>query len=97
VVRGGEEQSGFAVAAWQALSNRLLTALAAEHQRAPDMVGVERERLRRLTLPTLTRAAFDALVAELLAQAASQHRAPGCTCRSTRPAWPPATATCSSC
>jgi selenocysteine-specific elongation factor len=67
VVRGGEEQTGFAVAAWQALSNRLLMALAAEHQRAPDMVGVERERLRRLTLPTLTRAAFDALVAELLA------------------------------
>jgi selenocysteine-specific elongation factor len=31
------------------------------------MVGVERERLRRLTLPTLSRAAFDALVAELLA------------------------------
>ena len=31
------------------------------------MVGVERERLRRLTLPTLERAAFDALVAELLA------------------------------
>ena len=31
------------------------------------MIGVERERLRRLTLPTLERAAFDALVAELLA------------------------------
>jgi hypothetical protein len=31
------------------------------------MLGVERERLRRLTLPTLSRAAFDELVAELLA------------------------------
>ena len=67
VVRGGEEQTGFSAAAWQALAERLLAALANEHQRAPDMVGVERERLRRLTLPTLARAAFDALVAELLA------------------------------
>ena len=66
VVRSGEEQIGFAAAGWQALGERLLAALASEHQRAPDMVGVERERLRRLTLPTLARAAFDALVAELL-------------------------------
>jgi selenocysteine-specific elongation factor len=67
VVRSGEELAGFSAAAWQTLSDRLLAALAGEHQRAPDMVGVERERLRRLTLPTLARAAFDTLVAELLA------------------------------
>ena len=67
VVAAGEQQIGFAASGWQALGERLLAALAAEHQRAPDMVGVERERLRRLTLPTLERAAFDALVAELLA------------------------------
>ncbi|MCM2289815.1 MAG: selenocysteine-specific translation elongation factor, partial [Sulfuritalea sp.] len=67
VVRSGDEQIGFSAAGWQALGERLLAALATEHQRAPDMVGVERERLRRLTLPTLERAAFDALVAELLA------------------------------
>ncbi|MDA8255920.1 MAG: selenocysteine-specific translation elongation factor [Betaproteobacteria bacterium] len=67
VVRSGEQQIGFSAAGWQALGERLLAALATEHQRAPDMVGVERERLRRLTLPTLERAAFDALVAELLA------------------------------
>ncbi|WP_310449372.1 selenocysteine-specific translation elongation factor [Sulfuritalea sp.] len=66
VVESGEEQIGFAAACWQALGERLLAALATEHLRAPDMVGVERERLRRLTLPTLARAAFDALVAELL-------------------------------
>ncbi|MDE2584211.1 MAG: selenocysteine-specific translation elongation factor [Betaproteobacteria bacterium] len=58
---------GFTVAAWQSLAARLLAALAAEHERAPDMVGVERDRLRRLTLPTLGRAAFDRLVADLLA------------------------------
>ena len=67
VVRSGKEGTGFAAATWQALSERLLAALAAEHQRAPDMLGVERERLRRLTLPTLSRVAFDELVAELLA------------------------------
>jgi selenocysteine-specific elongation factor len=67
VVRSGDEQIGFAAASWRAVGDKLLAALAAEHQRAPDMVGVERERLRRLTLPTLARAAFDALVAELIA------------------------------
>jgi selenocysteine-specific elongation factor len=67
VVNAGLLQLGFAAGGWQALGERLLAALATEHERAPDMVGVERERLRRLTLPTLERAAFDALVAELLA------------------------------
>jgi selenocysteine-specific elongation factor len=33
----------------------------------PDLTGVERDRLRRLTLPTLARPAFDALLGELLA------------------------------
>jgi selenocysteine-specific elongation factor len=67
VIAAGEQKLGFAAGGWQALGDRLLAALATEHERAPDMVGVERERLRRLTLPTLERAAFDALVAELLA------------------------------
>jgi selenocysteine-specific elongation factor len=40
---------------------------APEHERAPDMIGVERDRLRRLTLPTLSRAVFDRLTFELLA------------------------------
>jgi selenocysteine-specific elongation factor len=66
VVRTAEEQIGFSAAGWQALGDKLLAALATEHQRAPDMVGVERERLRRLTL--LARAAFDSLVGELLAE-----------------------------
>lgn len=67
VVCAGEQQIGFSGAGWQRLADKLLGALASEHQRAPDMVGVERERLRRLTLPTLDRNAFDALVADLLA------------------------------
>ncbi|MBI4996077.1 MAG: selenocysteine-specific translation elongation factor, partial [Rhodocyclales bacterium] len=59
--------SGFAADNWTALRARLLDALAREHERAPDLAGVERERLRRMTLATLPRAAFDALVDELIA------------------------------
>ena len=59
--------TAFARARWQELEARLLAALAAEHERAPDLPGVERDRLRRLTLPTLSRQAFDALLAAPLA------------------------------
>ena len=54
--------TAFSTERWQALEAKLLAALAAEHERAPDMPGVERDRLRRLTLPTLSRPAFDALL-----------------------------------
>jgi selenocysteine-specific elongation factor len=59
---------GFDREAWRGLAQRLLAALAAEHDRAPDMIGVERDRLRRMTLPSLARAAFDRLAAELHAR-----------------------------
>lgn len=59
--------TAFAPARWQALAAALLQALVNEHTRAPDMPGVERDRLRRLTLPTLSRAAFDALLGEAMA------------------------------
>jgi selenocysteine-specific elongation factor len=62
--------AGFSADGWAALRARMLDALAREHERAPDMAGVERERLRRMTLATLPRAAFDALVEELLAESA---------------------------
>ncbi|MDP3538513.1 MAG: selenocysteine-specific translation elongation factor [Azonexus sp.] len=55
--------TAFAPERWQDLEATLLAALAAEHERAPDMPGAERDRLRRLTLPTLSRPAFDALLA----------------------------------
>ena len=67
VMRDGNAALGFAAAAWGALGARLVDALAAEHARAPDMIGVERERLRRMTATRLPRVAFDALCAELLA------------------------------
>ena len=58
--------TAFSPSHWLALEAKLLAALAAEHERAPDMPGVERDRLRRLTLPTLSRPAFDALLSEPL-------------------------------
>jgi selenocysteine-specific elongation factor len=61
------------------------------------MVGVERERLRRLTLPTLPRAAFDALVAELLAAGRIAQTRAWLHLPEHRPALHPATATCSPC
>ncbi|MBW8307723.1 MAG: selenocysteine-specific translation elongation factor [Thiobacillus sp.] len=67
VIRDGNASLGFTAAAWEALEAKLLDALAREHERAPDMIGVERERLRRMTAAHLPRPAFDALSNELLA------------------------------
>lgn len=66
-LRAGDAHIGFPAAGWTALATCLLDALARDHERAPDMIGVERERLRRMTDVNLPRAAFDILVAELLA------------------------------
>jgi len=67
VIRSGEALTGFPVASWRALAERLVESLAREHERSPDMIGVERERLRRMTDANLPRAAFDVLAGELLA------------------------------
>ena len=67
IVDEAARRIGFTAASWQALGERLLAALAEEHSQAPDMMGVGRDRLRRLTLPTLGRAAFDRLVGTLQA------------------------------
>lgn len=66
-VAEGPWRHGYTRSGWQGLAARLEEALRGEHERAPDMQGVEQERLRRLTLPTLPRAAFDRLLAEGLA------------------------------
>ena len=58
--------TAFSSSHWQALRERVVTALSAEHERQPDMAGVEHDRLRRLTLPSLARPGFDALIGELL-------------------------------
>jgi len=67
VIDAGAARIAFSADGWRALGERLLAALTAEHQRAADLPGVERDRLRRLTLPTLARPAFDRLLEQLLA------------------------------
>jgi selenocysteine-specific elongation factor len=67
VIRDGHASLGFTTDALETLKAKLLDALTREHERAPDMIGVERERLRRMTAANLPRPAFDALSAELLA------------------------------
>jgi selenocysteine-specific elongation factor len=66
VFREGGASIGIAQIAWDALGARLLDVLAREHERAPDMIGVERERLRRMTAAHLPAAVFAALVAQQL-------------------------------
>ncbi len=70
VVAEGERRLGFSRDAWTQLQQRVLDAAAAEHSRAPDMPGVERDRLRRLSAPGLTRVVFDRLLSELTAAGA---------------------------
>ncbi|MDP2028247.1 MAG: selenocysteine-specific translation elongation factor [Thiobacillus sp.] len=67
VIRDGNASLGFTTVAWTTLEAKLLDALGREHERAPDMIGVERERLRRMTAAHLPRPAFDALANQLLA------------------------------
>ena len=70
MIETGGLSIGIAGPAWAALKARLLDALTAEQEHAPDMIGVEPERLRRMTSVRLARPAFDALTAELLAAGA---------------------------
>ena len=55
---------------WKNLADTANTVLAAEHERQPDMPGIEHDRLRRLTNPNLPRPVFAALIADMLAQGA---------------------------
>ena len=52
---------------WGSLQARLLETLAAEHEQHPERLGPDRERLRRLTDPSLPRPVFAALLDALLA------------------------------
>jgi len=53
---------------WESLKAQTLANLAAEHERSPERLGPDRERLRRLTDPSLPRPVFAALVEALVAQ-----------------------------
>ena len=52
---------GFSARRWRELGERTIELLREEHERAPDMIGVEPDRLRRMLAPALTREAFDHL------------------------------------
>jgi selenocysteine-specific elongation factor len=57
----------FATRRWESLLSRLLEALSAEHEQHPERLGPDRERLRRLTDPSLPRPVFAALLDALIA------------------------------
>jgi selenocysteine-specific elongation factor len=63
-----DTQIGFSPGRWEALREAILRALQAEHARAPDMAGVGRERLHRLAAPAILERAYDAALAELIAE-----------------------------
>lgn len=67
-VQGQEGLVAFSPARWESLAAQTLEMLAAEHERNPDRLGPDRERLRRLVDPSLTRPAFGALLEALVAQ-----------------------------
>ncbi|MHB1676801.1 MAG: selenocysteine-specific translation elongation factor [Sulfuriferula sp.] len=66
-VEEGKITMGFLPAVWAILEQKILDKLAEAHARVPEMPGVDRERLRRMTAPALVRAAFLALIDALLA------------------------------
>jgi selenocysteine-specific elongation factor len=51
---------------WRALCERALGALRTFHEQQPDEPGIDRGRLRRMTLPTLADAAWRAVIDDLV-------------------------------
>lgn len=51
---------------WQAMQDKIIDEAARFHEREPDNAGVERERLRRKSFPTLAPEAFAAVLQQLL-------------------------------
>ncbi len=60
------QRVGFAPARWQEIEQATVTTLAAEHRRAPELLGLDARQLRRLAAPELAWEVFSALVAQLL-------------------------------
>jgi selenocysteine-specific elongation factor len=70
VTEAAGKQIGFSQAAWRGMREAIMRGLQAEHVRAPDLVGVGRERLRRLAVPALDPGPYEATLAELIAEGA---------------------------
>ena len=63
----GAGRFGFAPLRWETTQQAVLAALAAEHARVPEVLGLEGRRLRRLATPDLPWEMFTALIDQLLA------------------------------
>ncbi len=64
-IAGGQRQ-GFTPACWTVLQQAVLAVLAEQHKRAPELLGLEARRLRRLATPDLAWELFTALIEQLL-------------------------------
>jgi selenocysteine-specific elongation factor len=74
---GSEGQRlAFSAEGWRTLLGRATDTMATEQARAPDMIGVGRERLRRLAMPALPQAAFEDVIDELIAAGSMQATGP---------------------
>src|SRR5438093_1450758 len=63
----GAGRFGFAPLRWETTQQAVLAALAAEHARVPEVLGLEGRRLRRLATPDLPWEMFTELINQLLA------------------------------
>ncbi len=71
-VPAGDGLYGCLPSHWQSMQQKIIDETARFHEREPDNAGVERERLRRKTLPTLAPEAFAALLHSVLESGALQ-------------------------
>jgi len=62
------QRHGFTPACWTALQQSALDVLAEQHQREPELLGLEARRLRRLATPELAWELFTALIEQLLGE-----------------------------
>src|SRR5437879_9744426 len=68
----GAGRFGFAPLRWETTQQKVLAALAAEHARVPEVLGLEGRRLRRLATPELPSDMFTALIDQLLGRQPAQ-------------------------
>jgi len=61
-------ETAFASAEWHSLRRRTLDAVAATHEREPEMPGLEQNRLRRIVAPNLDVDALAEIIDELLGE-----------------------------
>ena len=70
LVRSGADTIALSASSWDFIRGAIIAALAREHERQPDMIGVSRERLRRLIRHDMHAAVFDAALEALVGESA---------------------------